>query len=191
MASRTLASRGWRDCAVRCGVGFSAALVLNGCGLAPAAPGGAAAPELQVVAVSDGDTIRVRSRSSGTTITVRLACIDAPEIGQGNSGLRASAQLQQLLEQGTLELRAQGIDRYGRTVAEVIAAGRNVNLEMVRSGQAYVYRRFLSRCDRGLYLAAEDQARRHRRGVWSGPNNEPRPWEFRQRQRTPARDGDG
>jgi endonuclease YncB( thermonuclease family) len=47
----------------------------------------------------------------------------------------------------TVSLRVQAVDRYGRSVAEVIGKG-TVNLAMVQSGQAFVYRLDLGRCER-------------------------------------------
>jgi micrococcal nuclease len=90
------------------------------------------------VSVGDGDTIRVRS-ASGEVVTIRLACIDAPETAQGEPGAVATQTLKTLLAAGSLQLRPQTVDRFGRTVAEVYAAGRNAGLEMVRRGDAFVY----------------------------------------------------
>ena len=84
-----------------------------------------------LISVGDGDTIRVRA-SSGESVTVRLDCIDAPETAQGASDAAATQTLRQLVGSGPLEIRPQTIDRYGRTVAEVYANGRNLNVEMVR-----------------------------------------------------------
>ena len=50
---------------------------------------------------------------------------------------------------------------------------------MVQSGQAFVYRQYLGRCDRGAYLAAERQAQAQRLGVWAVPGGITRPWDFR------------
>ena len=44
-----------------------------------------------------------------------------------------------------------------------------INLAMVQSGQAFVYRLDLGRCDRQAYLAAERQAQAQRLGVWAMP----------------------
>jgi hypothetical protein len=44
-----------------------------------------------------------------------------------------------------------------------------INLAMVQSGQAFVYRQYLSQCDRVAYLAAELQAQAKRLGVWTVP----------------------
>ena len=60
--------------------------------------------------------------------------------------------LKQLLGAGPVEISPQTVDRYGRTVAEVYAGGRNVNLEMVRLGMAYAYRQYLCWCDENIYL---------------------------------------
>lgn len=136
---------------------------------------------VSLVSVGDGDTIRVTT-SKGQKVTVRLACIDAPETAQGQSGTDATQRLSQLLSNGSLELRPQTIDKYGRTVAEVYAGGRNVNLELVRMGLAYAYRDYLSGCDANAYLDAESQAERFRQGVWRW-GNEVKPWDFRKQQR--------
>jgi len=79
---------------------------------------------------------------------------------------------------GGLEIIPQTVDRYGRTVGEVIAGGRNVNLEMVRAGVPYAYRDYLSGCDENAYLNAENQAEMRRLGVWRY-GGEQRPWDFR------------
>lgn len=135
-----------------------------------------------LVSVGDGDTIRVRA-GGGQLATVRLACIDAPETAQGKPGAAATAELRGLVSTGRLVLRSQTIDRYGRTVAEVFAAGRNINLEMVRRGAAFVYRQYLRDCDGTAYGQAEQQARQSRRGVWRADEGVERPWAFRSRVR--------
>ncbi len=87
-----------------------------------------------VVSVGDGDTIRVKQNNQ--TITVRLGCIDAPEIAQKPWGERSKYRLGQFLPAGqTVRLRAIERDKYGRTVAEVFKNDRSINLQMVREGQ--------------------------------------------------------
>ena len=140
-----------------------------------------AAGPVALISVGDGDTIRVRG-SNGPPITIRMACIDAPETAQGQAGADATAALSQFLAAGRLEIRPQTVDRYGRTVAEVYAGGRNVNLEMARTGAAFVYRQYLSGCDQNAYLEAEAYAQRFRQGVWRWGNVQP-PWEFRQQRK--------
>jgi len=130
-----------------------------------------------VLSIGDGDTISVLER--GQKLKVRLACIDAPETAQRPFGVASRNQLKALLPIGsTVSLRVQAVDRYGRSVAEVIGKGM-VNLAMVRSGQAFVYRQYLGLCDRQAYLAAERQAKAQRLGVWAVPGGITRPWDFR------------
>ena len=101
------------------------------------APAGAS-PETTVISIGDGDTIRVRM--NGKPITVRLACIDAPETAQQPYGQNARQYLQQRLPLGSaVKLEQKTSDRYGRMVAEVFS-GININLAMVEDGQAFVYR---------------------------------------------------
>jgi endonuclease YncB( thermonuclease family) len=66
-----------------------------------------------VLSIGDGDTLRVQEL--GRTMTVRLACIDAPEMAQLPWGQKAQQQLQALAPIGsTVELRSKATDRYGR-----------------------------------------------------------------------------
>ena len=130
-----------------------------------------------VLSIGDGDTIRVRQ--AGRALTVRLACIDAPETAQSPWGQQARRYLQQRLPIGrevTLEVKTT--DRYGRTVAEVIS-DINLNLVMVEDGQAFAYRQYLGGCDAKEYLDAEFRASRHRYGVWQVEGGITRPWDFR------------
>ena len=152
-------------------------LVLAALFLAALGPLGQAAKAATVLSIGDGDTISVLER--GQTLKVRLACIDAPETAQSPYGMASRNQLKALLPLGsTVSLRVQAVDRYGRSVAEVTGKGI-VNLAMVQSGQAFVYRQYLGRCDRGAYLAAERQAQAQRLGVWAVPGGMTRPWDFR------------
>ncbi len=78
-----------------------------------------------------------------------------------------------------MSLRPQTTDRYGRTVAEVLREGRNVNLELVRMGQAFVYEQYLDQCHGLAYMQAQRMAEFQRAGVWSVPGGITRPWDWR------------
>ena len=139
-----------------------------------------------VVSVGDGDTIRVSEGSR--RLTIRLACIDAPETSQRPWGPRSTAFLKQLTPVGSeVTLRVQTTDRYGRTVAELLNHRGNVNQLMVGAGQAFAYRRYLRECDAQKYLQLENEAQRQGTGVWSvGPSGITRPWDYRRRRQNSA-----
>jgi len=135
-----------------------------------------------VLSIGDGDTIRVRQ--AGKALTVRLACIDAPETAQGPYGQQARSYLQQRLPVGReVSLDIKATDRYGRSVAEVISE-ININLAMVEDGQAFAYRQYLRSCDSKEYLDAEYRASRRRYGVWQVEGGITRPWDFRRGRRS-------
>ena len=133
----------------------------------------------KIVSVGDGDTVRV-SDGSGL-ITVRLACIDAPETSQRSWGAMSTALLRQLTPIGSqVTLRVQTTDRYGRVVAELLNHRGNVNKLMVGAGQAFAYRKYLRQCDAQKYLGLEEEAKRQGIGIWSvGPLGITRPWDYR------------
>jgi hypothetical protein len=146
-----------------------------------AGPAGAAT----VVSVGDGDTLRVSDGAK--RLTIRMACIDAPETAQRPYGAASRQRLQELAPVGSVvSLRPQTTDKYGRTVAEVFRGGQNTNLAMVSSGQAFAYRKYLGACDGSAYLGAEAAAQRQRVGVWAVPGGIQRPWDWRHGTRPPA-----
>lgn len=146
-------------------------------GARPAGVSPAAGYRATVVSVGDGDSLRVERQ--GRPITIRLACIDAPELLQSPWGLRSRDHLRQRLPEGRMvHIQPLTRDRYGRIVAEVIS-DINLGLAMVEDGQAFVNRRYLGGCDGKEYLEAEFRASRHRFGVWSVEGGITRPWDFR------------
>ena len=154
----------------------------------PAGAGPGPAFRATVLSVGDGDTLRVSA--GGRPLTIRLACIDAPETAQAPWGQQSRAYLIQRLPRGrAVGIHPHTIDRYGRTVAEVIS-DININLVMVEDGQAFAYRRYLGSCEARDYLAAEFRASRHRFGVWQLEGGITRPWDFR-RGRTAVHIPDG
>ena len=145
---------------------------------------GAQGQSATVLSIGDGDTIRVRQ--AGKAMTVRLACIDAPELAQSPWGQQARSHLQQRLPIGSeVTLEVKSTDRYGRSVAEVISE-ININLAMVEDGHAFAYRRYLGGCDAREYLEAEDRASRRRYGLWQVEGGITRPWDFRRSRRSAA-----
>ena len=119
----------------------------------------------RVVGVSDGDTLTCLA-AGNQQIKVRLNQIDAPEKGQA-FGQAAKRKLSSLVHGRQVQLRTEGLDKYGRTIAEVFSGSLNVNKEMVRSGYAWAYREYVRDNE---YLRLEEQTRRASRGLWSEPN---------------------
>ena len=104
-----------------------------------------AAPTVIIEHCHDGDTCRT---SSGETI--RLACIDAPEL-TGPPEARSLAQasrdyLQELVVGQEVMIRRIGQDRYGRAIAEIYLWPLNIGEEMVASGHARILDQQASQC---------------------------------------------
>jgi micrococcal nuclease len=122
--------------------------------------------------VVDGDTIVVSfPHLLNQQDRVRLLGIDTPERGQEWYADSRRA-LQQMAEGRTVQLKFESLDtrqrdRYGRLLAYVISDGRNLNVEMVRRG----WSPYLPKNGGELYkrelIAAEEEARAERYGVWS------------------------
>ncbi len=138
----------------------------------------AASPSpIKVVSTGDGDTLRVLQ--NGKTVTVRLACIDAPESAQQPWGSAAAGRLAALLPKNSaVTMRIVDKDRYGRTVAETFKDGTLINLQMVEEGHAVAYRDYLAQCNAQQYLAAEERAKASKLAFWN-QNDPVMPWDFR------------
>ena len=135
-----------------------------------------------VLSVGDGDTITITNGAQKTK--VRLACIDAPETSQTPYGMEVRKKLQGLLPIGSqVTLITKATDRYGRSVAEVIKGGTNINQSLVGSGNAFVYWQYISGCDRQTYSRLENDAHLKRLGIWAVNGGIQRPWDYRRSRR--------
>jgi micrococcal nuclease len=129
-----------------------------------------------VVRVVDGDMIHVQHGDESAK--VRLEGIDAPESGQ-TFGPKAREVLVKKILARTVTVKPTGVDKYGRTLAVVWINERNVNLEMVREGFAWHFKKYSK--DAAL-AAAEENAREQRRGLWADSAPQP-PWEWRKEEK--------
>jgi micrococcal nuclease len=76
-------------------------------------------------------------------------------------------------------------DRYGRIVGKVLVDGLDVDLEQVKRGLAWWYRKYAdeqSPSDRELYETAENEAKDAGSGLWAERDPVP-PWEWRKSKR--------
>lgn len=137
----------------------------------------------KVIAIADGDTITVLD-ADRRQHKVRLQAIDAPEKGQEH--WRASKQQlagRVFSQQVTVEYSKA--DRYGRLVGRVRHDGKDINLDLLKAGAAWVYPRYAKELPSTLqyaYSQAEEVARSGGRGLWNDARPVP-PWEWRRRMR--------
>lgn len=144
----------------------------------------AALLEGRVVGVADGDTITILDNTN-TQFKIRLAGIDAPEKKQpfGNVSKKSLSDMV-YGKQVTIDWNKQ--DRYGRTVGKVLIDGVDANLEQVKRGFAWFYKKYQneqSLQDRLDYLNAQEAAETSKVGLWV--DKEPiAPWDFRKNRRS-------
>ena len=136
-----------------------------------------------VLKVVDGDTLLIRRQQGPMPADpeqemVRLIGIDTPEQGYGGRpewGAEAATtqvrdwlpgrRLQLVLDPANLENNHR--DRYGRLLAYVEdEQGEDLGLLLMREGRARLFRSFAF-ARRQKYMAAQEEARRNRKGLWS------------------------
>jgi endonuclease YncB( thermonuclease family) len=134
----------------------------------------------RVVAVTDGDTIKVLD-ASDTEYKVRLTGIDAPERGQP-FGTASRDHLASMLAGKEVRVESTKNDRYGRVLGKVWVqpadcptCGKtlNANHAQILAGMAWWYRYYAkeqSPEDQGRYESAEDEAKARKWGLWADPN---------------------
>ena len=115
--------------------------------------------------VHDGDTVTAVT-PAGHTERIRLLGIDAPEYLQPY-GREARAALSQKLRMQSVRIESHGRDQYKRLLGVLWIGSRNINLEMVANGEAWVFDR---RSPPDDLLQAEQAARQTKRGLWSATN---------------------
>lgn len=149
---------------------------------APASPGAPAPPAqldgpYPVTRVVDGDTLRISRR--GAEEKIRLIGVDTPELhdprkpvqcyAQQASDYTKSLQGQQIYLE--TDPSQDSVDRYGRTLAYVWTAGRQlVNYELVAAGYAHEYTYNTPYRYQAQFKAAQQHARTTEAGLWSPAN---------------------
>ena len=132
----------------------------------------------QVIAVFDGDTIKLKDQR-----IIRIIGIDTPELGRRGKPGQPYAQtskkrLAELIRQSNFEVElffdAQRKDRYHRELAYVqLADGRDAGKILLREGLAtlLVIPPNVSRANH--YAGIESKARKQRRNIWKEADRQP------------------
>ncbi|MFZ1569683.1 MAG: thermonuclease family protein [Thiolinea sp.] len=139
--------------------------------------------EAKIVNIADGDTLTVLGPDQNT-YKIRLQGIDSPEKKQP-FGQACKASLMQLTAGQAAQVEAFKKDRYGRIVAKVKVAGKDLALEQIKAGCGWhyaAYEKEQSARDQKSYAKAEQQARAAERGLWQDATPVA-PWNFRKQQR--------
>lgn len=141
--------------------------------------------QCHVVGVHDGDTLTCLNHHRKTQYKVRLYGIDAPESKQ-DFGTRSKQNLSDLVFNRLVTLDIKSDDQYGRTVADVKISNhvnqtpQSVNLLQVKQGYAWVFREYLNKEDKHIYINAENHAKYNKLGLGLWKDKNPiKPSEFR------------
>ncbi|HEY6018958.1 MAG TPA: thermonuclease family protein [Candidatus Paceibacterota bacterium] len=133
----------------------------------------------RVVGVSDGDTVTILD-ASNTQYKIRLMGIDAPEKNQP-FGQKSKQHLADLVFNRSVTVEYSKQDKYGRTVGKITVGEVDANLEQIKAGLAWHYKKYQNEQtadDRIAYAQAENAARTQKLGLWAEPNPVP-PWDWR------------
>ena len=127
--------------------------------------------EGKVINVHDGDTITVLDRDNKKT-HIRLQGIDAPELKQ-EFGSTSQEYLSRMVLGKQVTIVWTKVDKYRRTVGTIMLDGRDINIEQVKAGMAWHFKKYEDEQkpeDRRAYAAAEQEARAAKLGLWKEPN---------------------
>ena len=105
---------------------------------------------------------------------VRLAGIVTPgtsrvERRQGQTCIQSAKEyLAEVILNRVVEIKGYGLDQHDRVLGEMFLRGKNINLEMVRTGLSEVCRgKSPMSFDLEPYLKVEEEARKAKRGMWA------------------------
>lgn len=133
---------------------------------------------LEVRNVHDGDTFTCVTAAG--PIRVRVAGVDAPEVGQGF--WRVSRDLLRSSTRAGSKVDCYKVDRYERQVCRVLSPeGKDLALGLVEAGLAWhtvKYREEQTPAERSVYATAEQAAIEGRLGLWQQTAPQP-PWDCR------------
>lgn len=137
----------------------------------------------RVVGIADGDTLTLLDATK-TQHKIRLAGIDSPEKSQP-FGQHCKKNLSDLAYDRLATVESNKLDRYGRVIGKVWVESQDVNLEQIRRGCGWHYKKYQNEQspeDRLSYNSAEELARANRIGLWADQNPVP-PWDWRHTRR--------
>lgn len=133
---------------------------------------------VQVTRAMDGDTICVQLPGESRETTVHLLGVDAPDLPASHWAENAAKYTSARTVGRTVTLRLDPIgwrNERGELLAYVfVTDGDNLNVDIIRDGQAYADRR----AQHSLHAsceAAEKEARQKKRGLWKDLSDEQMP----------------
>lgn len=127
----------------------------------------------KVIKVTDGDTINILN-DKNETIKIRLLDIDAPEKKQA-FGTKSKDNLAKYIAGKIVTVNYQKKDKYGRVLGTIYFENKDINLQQVKDGFAWVYRKYSNNKE---YFKYETIARNSNFGLWA--DKKPiEPWNFR------------
>jgi micrococcal nuclease len=132
----------------------------------------------KVKKVIDGDSLIVLD-SEAKEHEIQLEGIDAPEAKQ-DYGKEASKELEKLVAGKDVNIKWKSKDNFGRILGKVHVGEDYINLEMLKVGAAWHFKRYNKEED---LAKAEEKAKEDRLGLWKGTSPEA-PWDFRRKNRT-------
>lgn len=140
----------------------------------------------QVLKVSDGDTINIQKVENrkfvGEILRIRMYGMDAPEKTQ-DYGSESRQALEKLVTGKNLSVEVKNKDRYGRTVAIIYADGKNVNEEMVKTGNAWWYQEYAKKD--AQFEEYQENAKQKKLGLFSRKGYT-EPWNYRKEKKAAA-----
>lgn len=123
---------------------------------------------------SDGDTAKVSNpKNPSDSLICRFTGIDAPETGHGNNkpgqpyGEDSLKNLQRMVANKEVQVTVRGgVDKYGRSVCDISVEGKDINLEQIKGGFAWLYDQYAPAEMKDQYRAAQSNAMKNQLGLW-------------------------
>lgn len=128
-----------------------------------------------VIAVLDGDTIRVVNSTTKEEIKIRMFGIDAPEKAQ-SFGVDSKKYLSDKILNKVVTVSVKNTDMYGRSVGIIYLKKTNINILQVKEGNAWWYKAY-DKKDKDTE-AAEELAKELKKGLWKDLTPKA-PWIYR------------
>lgn len=119
----------------------------------------------------DGDS--VTANCGGSSLRIRLAGIDAPELKQ-QYGVESRSALQDLILQKAVQVTPIKRDRYRRDISRITIDEEDVSSAMIKGGHAWVYDKYPIKALYPWQAAAKSA----KRGLWANPIPVA-PWKWR------------